>query len=173
MHRGTIKLAGHPESFQLEKQGWRVFVNIPDAKQIAVVDTTKDSMTTWPMQNFQANFPMALDEPNHRLFVGCRKPARLVIFDTEAGKPVADLAISGDTDDLFYDAARGRVYIIGGQGFIDVLQQKDPDHYDRITRYPVPPGTRTGLFVPELGTLFAAVPHRDAQGSEILAYEAK
>jgi uncharacterized protein YcgI (DUF1989 family) len=95
------------------------------------------------------------------------------VFDTASGKMVASPEIVADTDDLFYDASRGRVYIIGGQGFIDVLQQKDPDHYDRIARYPVPPGTRTGLFVPDLGRLFAAVPHRGAQGSEILVYEAK
>ena len=100
-------------------------------------------------------------------------PARLLVFDTANGKMVASPEIVADTDDLFYDANRSRVYIIGGQGFVDVLQQKDPDHYDRIARYPTPPGTRTGLFVPDLGELFAAVPHRGQQGSEILVYEAK
>src|SRR5262249_472340 len=98
----TIKLPGHPESFQLGRT--RVFVNIPDAKQIAVIDAKSHNVISkWPMEKFQANFPMALDETNHRLFVGCRKPARLVIFDTETGNQVQDLEISGDTDDLFYD----------------------------------------------------------------------
>jgi hypothetical protein len=100
-------------------------------------------------------------------------PARLLVFNTMSGEMVASPEIVADTDALFYDVDRRRVYIIGGQGFIDVLQQKDPDHYDRIARYSVPPGTRTGLFVPELGRLFAAVPHRGGQGSEILVYEAK
>ena len=82
-------------------------------------------------------------------------------------------ALLNDTDDLFYDAARNRLYVIGGQGFIDVLLQKDPDHYERIARYPVPTGTRTGLFAPDWGKLFAAVPHRGEQISEILVFDAK
>src|SRR6185369_15466869 len=100
-----INLSGHPESFQLEKEGNRMFVNVPEARQLAVIDRKRRSViTTWPMEKFQANFPMASDEDNHRLFVGCRKPARLVVLDTNTGKPAADLGISGDTDDLFYDA---------------------------------------------------------------------
>jgi YVTN family beta-propeller protein len=171
-HEGTIKLAGHPESFQLDKRGWRVFVNVPDAKQIAVVDTKKDSVvTTWPMQNFQANFPMALDEPNHRLFVGCRKPARLVIFDTEAGKPVADLAICGDTDDLFYDAKRKRIYISCGEGFIDVVEQSSADNYQRIAKIPTASGARTCFFSPDQDRLYLAVPERGNQKAEILVFQ--
>jgi DNA-binding beta-propeller fold protein YncE len=107
---GSVKLAAHPESFQLEEQGNRIFVNVPDAKQIAVIDREKRTVTaTWPMAEFQANFPMALDEPNHLLFVGCRIPARLVVLDPNTGKRVADLSISGDTDDVFYDAKRKRL----------------------------------------------------------------
>src|SRR5262249_40507712 len=127
-----IRLCGHPESFQLEKQGSRIFVNVPDCKEIAVADAAKHRIfAKWPMKEFQANFPMALDESNHRLFAGCRKPARLVVFDTETGKPVADLAISGDTDDLFYDAKRKRIYISCGEGFIDVVEQYSANSYQR------------------------------------------
>jgi hypothetical protein len=172
VHKGTIKLAGHPESFQLEKQGWRVFVNVPDAKQIAVVDTRKDSVvTTWPMLNFQANFPMALDEPNHRLFVGCRKPARLVILDTEAGKSVTDLAISGDTDDLFYDAIRKRIYIGCGEGFIDVVEQSSGDSYQRVAKIPTAVGARTCFLSLDLDRLYLAVPDRGNQKAEIRLYQ--
>src|SRR2546421_6299749 len=96
----AVKVAGHPESFQLEKAGTRIFINVPDAKQVAVVDREKHSLiATWSMEKFQANFPMALDEANHRLFIGCRKPPRLVVLDIADGKPVADTAISSDTDD--------------------------------------------------------------------------
>lgn len=99
--------------------GKRIFVNVPDAKHVAVIDRVKRSVVeTWPMEKFQANFPMALDETNHRLFIGCRKPARLVVLDTTAGKPVADMAISGDIDDLFYDANLKRLYLSCGEGFI-------------------------------------------------------
>lgn len=171
---GEIVVDAHPESFQLEKNGTRVFVNVPDKKEVQVADVAKSTtLARWPTTAATACFPMALDEGHRRLLSGCRMPARLLVFDTESGKTVASPEIVADTDDLFYDADRGRVYIIGGQGFIDVLQQKDGDHYDRLARYPVPAGTRTGLFVSDWGKLFAAVPHRGQQGSEILVYEAK
>jgi len=171
---GEIVVDAHPESFQLEKNGTRVFVNVPDKKEVQVADVAKGTiLARWPTIAATTCFPMALDEGHHRLFAGCRMPARLLVIDTESGKTVASPEIVGDTDDLFYDSDRSRVYIIGGQGFIDVLQQKDADHYDRLGRYPIPAGTRTGVFVPEWGKLFAAVPHRGEQVSEILVYEAK
>ena len=171
---GEIVVDAHPESFQLEKNGTRVFVNVPDKKEVQVADVAKGTiLARWPTIAATTCFPMALDEGHHRLFAGCRMPARLLVIDTESGKTVASPEIVGDTDDLFYDSDRSRVYIIGGQGFIDVLQQKDADHCDRLGRYPIPAGTRTGLFVPDWGKLFAAVPHRGEQVSEILVYEAK
>jgi DNA-binding beta-propeller fold protein YncE len=171
-HTATVKLSGHPESFQPEKQGRRIFVNVPDEKQIAVIDTEKDSvLTTWPMKEFQANFPMALDEPNRRLFVGCRKPARLVILDTQAGKPVADLSISGDTDDLFYDGKRKRLYISCGEGFIDVVEQQSPNNYQGVAKIPTASGARTCFFSPDLDRLYLAVPERGNQKAEIRVYQ--
>src|SRR5947199_2167665 len=123
---GAIKLDAHPESFQLEKTGPRIFVNVPGAKQIAVVDRKTERVTgKWPLGRFEANFPMALDQGGHRLFVGCRKPATLIVFDTDSGKLVANVSISADTDDLFYDGELKRLYISCGQGFIDVIQQMD------------------------------------------------
>jgi len=79
---------------------------------------------------------MALDESNHRLFIGCRKPARLVVLDTDTGKPVTDLAISGDIDDLFYDLIRTQLYLSCGEGFIDVIRQRSPDKYELRERIP-------------------------------------
>lgn len=169
-----IGVDAHPESFQLEKTGTRVFINVPDKKEIQVADVvTKAALGRWPTTAAASCFPMALDESHRRLFSGCRAPARLLVYDTANGKMVASSEIVGDTDDLFYDVARSRIYVIGGQGFIDVLQQKDPDHYERIARIQTPAGTRTGLFVPEWGKLFAAVPHRGEQSAEIRVYDAK
>ncbi|MBI3416553.1 MAG: YncE family protein [Verrucomicrobia bacterium] len=165
---GSIKLAAHPESFQLETQGSRIFVNVTDAKHIAIIDREKQSVTaTWPMEKFQAHFPMALDETNHRLFVGCRKPARLVVFDTSAGKAVADLAISGDTDDLFYDAARQRLYISCGEGFVDVIAQRAADSYELRERLPTRAGARTSFFSADRNEFYLAVPQRGDAHAEI------
>ena len=169
---GSVKLAAHPESFQMEKEGVRIFVNVPDAKQIAVVDRDKRFvLAIWPMDKFQANFPMALDEPNHRLFVACRKPPRLVILDTETGKPVADLAISGDTDDLFHDAKRKRIYISCGEGFVDVIAQSSPDNYQRIAKVSTAAGARTSFFSPDLDRYYLAVPDRGNQKAEIRVFQ--
>ena len=169
---GEISLRAHPESFQLEGSGQRIFVNMPDANHtIAVVDRTKRSViTTWPVEA-QANFPMALDEVDHRLFVVTRKPPTLVVLDTESGKQVASYPAVGDADDVFYDAVRKRVYISGGEGFLDVFTQSNPDHYQPAGRIPTASGARTSLFVPDLNRLYLAVPHRGNQKAEIRVYE--
>ncbi|HMB82625.1 MAG TPA: hypothetical protein VKI40_01105 [Terriglobales bacterium] len=170
---GDIVIDAHPESFRLEETGTRLFVNVPDKKEIEVIDAVKHAvLARWPVTSAQNNFPMALDEAHHRLFVGCWMPPRMLVFDTATGKEVASGEIAGSTDDLFYDSRRGRVYVLTSQGFLEVFQQKDPDHYDRIARYPTPPRTQTGLFVPEWGKLFAAVQKQGEQSAEIRVYQA-
>jgi DNA-binding beta-propeller fold protein YncE len=168
---GDIPLGGHPESFRLEQSGPRIWVNVPSAGRIAVVDRKQGKVTgRWSVTNASANFPMALDEARHRLFVGCRQPARLLVYDTETGKQAASAEIVGDTDDLFYDAARKRLYGAGGEGAITVLEQRDADHYEPVGRVPTAAGARTAYFVPEWERLFLAVPHRGAQGAEVRVY---
>jgi DNA-binding beta-propeller fold protein YncE len=170
-----IPLAGHPESFQLEKNGNRIFVNVPDANQIAVVDRDKRAIiTTWPMEKFRSNFPMALDEANHRLFVGCRHPARLVVLDTANGRKISDVEISGDTDDVFYDASLKRIYASCGGGFIDVINQRDPDKYELWNRIPTVSGARTSFFSPEQKEFYLAVRAGLISGNaEIRAYKTR
>jgi hypothetical protein len=116
---------------------------------------------------------MALDEIHHRLFVGFRKPAKIIVFDTEAGKVVANLDSAGDADDIFYDRSRRRVYISGGEGFLSIFRQDDPDHYKPMTKIPTATGARTSLFVPGLNRLYLAVPHRGTQRAEVRVYEAQ
>jgi DNA-binding beta-propeller fold protein YncE len=170
---GQVKLAGHPESFQLERSGSRIFVNVPTADQIAVVDRSAMKVaSTWPVTSAKANYPMALDEANHRLFIGCRRPAKALIFDTATGKQVGSFDIVGDTDDLFYDAARKRLYISGGEGFIDVFQNSDANTFTRLAHIATAAGARTSLFVADLNRLFLAVPHRGNQRAEIRVYDA-
>jgi hypothetical protein len=74
--------------------------------------------------------------------------------------------VVSDTDDLFYDARKKRLYILGGEGFITVPDQQDADHDQQIQKLPTAAGARTGLFVPELSKLFLAVPHRGAGSRE-------
>jgi hypothetical protein len=137
-----------------------------------VVDRERQTMAvTWPMKEFQANFPMALNEADHRLFVGCRRPPRLVVFDTVTGKPVNHLEISGDTDDLFYDPALGRVYVSCGEGFINVIERLDADHYQRRERITTRSGARTSFFSTGLNAFYLAVPQRGGQEAEIRVFQ--
>src|SRR5262249_31046392 len=148
---GDISLQGHPESFQLEKGGQRIFVNVPTALRISVVDRAKrEVVATWGVPA-AANYPMALDEAGRRLFVGARVPALLVVYDIDAGRVVAKHSIGGDTDDIFFDAAGKRLYVVCGEGRIDVLRQDDPDHYVFEGSVTTAPRARTGLLVPEDG----------------------
>ena len=171
---GEAKLAGHPESFQLERGGSRVFVNVPGAAQIAVVDRRSMQVTaTWAVSSARANYPMALDEANHRVFIGCRRPAKALVFDTDTGKQTASFDIVGDTDDLFYDAARKRVYVTGGEGYLDVIQDEGANRFGRLAHIPTASGARTSLFVADQSRLYLAVPHRGSQKAEVRVFEAR
>ena len=171
---GEARLAGHPESFQLERAGSRVFVNVPDAHQVAVVDrTTMQISAIWPVTTAGSNFPMALDESNHRVFLGCRRPAKVLVFDTTSGKETASFETVGDTDDLFYDALRKRLYVTGGEGYIDVVQDEGANKFVRTAHVSTAPGARTSLFVADQSRVYLAVPHRGNQKAEIRVFEAR
>ena len=167
---GEVPLEAHPESFQREWSG-RIFVNEARRARVAVVDVEKKVVTSrWPLGGASANYPMALDEAHHRLFVATRQPPRLVVFDTDAGKIVASFDTGDDADDVFYDAARRRVYVICGGGSIVVYEQASADHYAERTRIRTADGARTGLFSPEAGQLFVAVPRRANPVAEIRVF---
>jgi DNA-binding beta-propeller fold protein YncE len=168
---GSIKLTAHPEAFELEKHGRRIFVNVPNAGQVAVIDRDKgEVIATWKPDGASANFPMALDEASHRLFIACRNPAKLVVLNTDSGDTAATLDIAGDADEVFYDAKRRRLYVICGAGFVDIIEQTDSDHYKLAVKVSTASGARTGLFVAERDDLFIAVPHRGTQAAEIRRY---
>jgi DNA-binding beta-propeller fold protein YncE len=169
---GSIKLSAHPEAFELEKNGKRIFVNVPNVRHVAVIDRDQGKVVaTWKTDLAFGNFPMALDEANHRLFIGCRIPSKLVVVDTNSGDIVAKIDISGDPDEVFYDNKRHRIYAICGAGKIDIIEQTDPNTYKALTKIDTADGARTGLFVPERDTLFVAVPHRGSQSAEIRCYQ--
>ncbi|HVE39818.1 MAG TPA: hypothetical protein VNM14_08030, partial [Planctomycetota bacterium] len=168
---GDIPLDGHPESFQLESHGKRVFVNVPKAGHIAVVDREKRAVVAKWKLSAGSNFPMALDDAGQRLFVGCRQPAKLLVVDTESGKELSAVECSGDTDDVFFDATSKRVFVSCGAGFLDVFDATEAPK--RIAKLPTAAGARTCLYVPELGKLFLAVPQRGSQQAEIRIYKAR
>jgi hypothetical protein len=154
---GEIRLAAHPESFQIERNGSRIFANLPDARQIAVVDrTTYRQVATWTLSGVEGNFPMAIDEAAGHLVVVYRKPATLAVFDVRRGNVVARAPTCGDADDVFFDAKRHRLYISCGEGMLGVFQRQG-DSYQELGRISTLSGARTSLWVPELDRLFLGV----------------
>jgi hypothetical protein len=113
---------------------------------------------------------VALDESNHRLFVGCRRPPQLIVFDTTTGHQVASVPISEDTDDLSYNPAHKRVYIACGSGFLDVIQQTAPDTYRPLDRLTTREGARNSCFSPDPAAFYLAVPATTSQPAEIRVY---
>lgn len=163
-----IPLPGHPESFRLEESGPRIFVNLPPTREILVVDRVQRSIVAHiPLGNLLDNYPMSLDDSGHRLFVGVRQPARLLVFDTVSNKQVAGVPCVGDTDDLFYDAKRDRVYVIGGQGYVDVFDASPSGKYARVQRLATRGGARTGLWSSELDRLYVGWPLRDGRPAQV------
>jgi DNA-binding beta-propeller fold protein YncE len=151
-----IRLVAHPEGFQLDPDNRRAFVNVPDARQIAVVDMDASRQTaSWPVSDLRANFPMALDAKHATIVTVFRSPARLVTFDVRTGKPISTLQTCGDADDVFFDAKRRRVYVSCGDGTVDAWQQEG-DRYRRLNPLKTASGARTSLFVPDLDRLFVA-----------------
>jgi DNA-binding beta-propeller fold protein YncE len=173
---GDFELGAHPESFQLEEKGSRIFVNLASISQIAVIDRNTRKIEKWKLEEAGTNFPMALDEEHHRLFVAARRPARLLVLDTDSGKVIASLPGAADTDDMAYDATRKRIYVPSGEGFIFVYQQIDPDRYERIAKIPSAIGARTSAYYGQVGkhnSLYLAVPGRSNKGAELWVYETR
>ena len=169
----NYKLGAHPESFQLESSGPHIYVNLPDLKQVAVIDRTNGSIARWPL-TVEHNFTMALNEADHRLFIATHEPARLAVIDTNSGNTIAALPSVQDADDLYFDAGRKRIYMAGGEGFIYVFQQNNPDQYQLLAKIPTALGARTagyfGKGKKNFERFFLAVPARADHGAEIWIY---
>ena len=170
---GTIKLPDHPESFQLEENGSKIYVNIPSADNIIdVLDrSARKIVATWKLGDARDNFPMALDETNHRLFITCRTPAETLILDTESGNIIARIASVSRADDAWYDEANRRVYVSGGGGLVTVIGQQDANHYRQIAQVKSADGARTSCLVPEFNRFYLGVWGQGGKPEELRIYE--
>ena len=174
-HVGTdFRFKGHPEGFQLERNGPRIFVNVADEKLIKVIDRQTGRMTEWALPaGHAANFPMVLDDAGRRVIIGTRKPSRMTVFNMDTGAVVASLPAAADMDDIFYDATRKRIYVAGGEGFISVFQQTDPDHYVSMGKFASALGTRTGVWYVSRDRLYVAAPPAGGLGARLLVFDAQ
>jgi hypothetical protein len=148
----------HVEAMQAEQHGGRIFINVADKNEVDVID--KRSLTVvahWPIVGATVNLAMALDEPDHRLFVVTRKPTKMLALDTDDGKIVATIDVPDINDGIAFDAARKRIYVPGAVGKIGVYQEVDPDHYTQLALVPSAPGGKSDVFVPALNEFFVAI----------------
>jgi DNA-binding beta-propeller fold protein YncE len=153
-----IPLDDHPESFQLSKKQNRIYINVPDANEIEVVElSTNKVIARWKNTSASSNFPMALDEINNRLFIGCRNPAKLRMVNAETGKDISMVNCSGDTDDVFYSASDSLVFVSAGKGFIDVFRAHEKELV-QINQIKTTSDARTSLLLPSEKKFLLAVP---------------
>jgi len=170
----VYKTEGHPESFQIEAAGGHIFANVPDAGMVVEsIDRKTGAVTKWRLKGLKGNYAMALNEEDHRLFTVTRKTPMLVVFDTQTGNEVARLRAAGECDDVYFDAARKRIYVLGGEGIISVIQQKDPDHYELVANVPSGIGIRTGFFYSKRDRLYVGVPAKGNEPAQVWTYEAE
>ncbi len=169
---GEIKVDSNDvEGMALEKSSPRMFVDIRGNNSVEVFDRDKRTLiATWSLaQEAKKPTAIALDEGGHRLFVGTRDPGTLVVLDTESGKVVSSLPAAAMVDDMAYDGGSKRIYFAGTL-FIDVFQQRDADHYDRVGHVPTAFRAKTAILVPELNRYYLGVPHHENQIAEVRVY---
>jgi hypothetical protein len=155
-----------------EKSGSRMFVNVRGKAAVEAFDRgSRSLLATWPISEAgKKPTAIGMDEASHRLFLGAREPAKLVVLDTDSGKVIGSYPAAAMVDDMAYDSQHKRIYFAGTE-FLDVFQQKDADHYNRIARIPTAFRAKTGILVPELNKYFLAVPHHEKQNAELRVYD--
>jgi len=172
-HYGDLKFdSDHTEAMAVEQQGDHLYINITDKNYMAVVDKkTRAVVGTWPIKEAEQNAPVAMDEASHRLFVVTRKPGKLVVLNADTGASIASFTAPGRTDEVVFDKLNRRIYVLGGEGYIGVFQEKDADHYEELAHVPTASGAKTGILVPELNRLYVAVsPGEGKTGAEVLQF---
>ena len=169
---GTIKLDGHPESFQIDSHSKKIWANVPKDNVIEVIDgKTFKVIDKWKYDNLSSNFPMSYDSIHHRLFVGFRSQSKLLILNSETGEKITVLDCVSDADDIFYDENSKWLIVSGGGGYIDIIEQKDSDTYTAVSHILTRKGARTSCWVPEWKELLLAVPENSGQSAELRIYK--
>jgi DNA-binding beta-propeller fold protein YncE len=167
----STSLSAKPQGFVLEESGPHLYANTPGAQQVTVVDRKKRAVVgQWKLGDAKSNYPIALDEANHRLFVGCRRPPCLLVLDTASGNSVAKIETGGDADDMSFDATGKRIYLACGDGVISAIIQTDANRYRKLPDVVTVEDARNSLFVPELKAFFLAVPPHQGAAAELREY---
>ncbi len=166
-----LPVATHPEGLEIDNAKQRIFVNVADAAEVAVIDGKTSSLAQpWKITRASDNVPLAFDQEHNVLFVACRTPARLVVLDGTSGRELADLPSATGADDLFYDAELHRIYLIAGGGEVDVYEIGADKAVRAIGVTKTSTGAKTGLFVPSQHALYVGVVAIGGKEAEIRVY---
>lgn len=169
---GNVKLAAHPESFQLDKKNNKLYVNLPDDNSIAVIDLKNlKVIDTWKMSRLRANFPMALDTASNHVIIGFRNPSVLVTYDGRTGKEITRNELVNDVDDIFYDADKQQVLASGGGGFINIFKKTSNNTYKLVSNITSRNGARTSYLIPALRTFIVAERAEGGKNAAIAVYK--
>jgi DNA-binding beta-propeller fold protein YncE len=169
-----IKFPGRPQGFQVEKGRPRLYLNTTSPERVVLIDLDSNrAKRFFRLGRAGGNNPLAIDEENRRLFIGCRNKPRLVVMDSESGKEVAAVTIPGDVADVSYDAKRKRVYATCGAGYVAVIRQTGANRYKLLTKVKTGRLARTSVFDPTTGKLYVAVPRQGQKGPELRVYQAR
>jgi DNA-binding beta-propeller fold protein YncE len=170
-----IALSGDAEGFELEKERPLLYLCVPSTNEVLVIDTDQNKIVkNYKIEKAEKNYTVALDEANHRVFIGCRgKKPMVVVMDTETGKEITGIEIPADNDDLIFDAKRKRLYASCGEGYIAVIKVAG-DKCELLEKVATVKGAKTCTFNPETGKLYLGVPRQSGKdGPEIRVYQAK
>jgi len=158
------------EAMAFERRTPRMYINNRSKNEVAIIDREKRTVVgTWPITMGKANKAMALDETNHRLFVGCRSGV-IVVINTKSGEELQALPITKMVDDMAFEPSSGRIYA-AGDGGAEVYQAIDTDHYKLLGRVVTGPLAKTACLVPEIKRYFVAAPRDGNRNAEILVYK--
>jgi DNA-binding beta-propeller fold protein YncE len=160
---------------RLESGSSRLYLDVPDKrtnrKTIAVIDRDKKTIVdSWVIPQSKREGALALDEGNHRLFVGVIE-GLVAVLDTQTGKQVAEFQIGKGLDDLEFDPQTKRIYAACEDGAVHVYLQSDSDHYQKLGAVLTGPGARTGRLVSKIGKYYTAVPAHNQTPAQLLVYE--
>jgi len=167
----NLGVASHPEALDFDSQGRRVFANIADSAEVAVINgATNTFVAHWKLIGAADNVPMAYDSGRKRLYVACRTPATVLALDASTGAEIGRVTTGDGADDLFYDAAQSRLYVISGAGEVDVIKVDGGTGMSTIGVIHTAAGAKTALFVPAENNLYVGVPGTAAKPAEIRVY---
>jgi DNA-binding beta-propeller fold protein YncE len=170
---GTVDLDGHPEGIAGQEAGPLVFANVPTSRALYVLDggAMKVIKTISP-EGILSNFPLALDAAGRRGAYFTYVPRQVALFDTATFQTIAKRDSPGDVNDLFFNPAGDRLFLISGDGRVEVWSVDGDGTMSPIAFARTALGARTGLYSPALGQVFAAAPAREGKPARIFVFAA-